>query len=890
MDAALEPTFPEFRQRLRMSGMVPVWRSIPLDSLNPVSAFYKLYNGKEIFLFESVVGGEAEARYSYLATDPFLHFEAVGNTVRVHSLRDDVSVELPKEDWEEDGRYCGQGSPLDALQSLMDLFPTQTQLSTPFEFTGGAVGYFGYDTVRFVEHLPDSPPDDRQLPDISLDFYDSVVVFDHVSRTVSVTAHVLRLDDSADDAAWEARYQSAGRRIDQIFARLAVPKEIPPADAPAGGVLSRGFDRSNFDPVTVPGAEDENLQDAATKFYEMVRRCKEYIAAGDIFQVVVSQRFETTTFASPISIYRALRLVNPSPYMFLLRTNGTCLVGSSPELMVRVKDRRITVRPLAGTRRRGKTAEEDAALAAELLKDEKERAEHIMLVDLGRNDVGRVSQYGSVSVDKCMEIERYSHVMHISSTVSGLLKPDCKPLDALRACLPAGTVSGAPKVRAMQIIDEMEPTRRGPYAGAVGYLAFNSNVETCLALRTMVISDRIRSNWDDDLERTQRPRRVHIQAGAGLVADSIPSHEYQETINKGKALLKAIEVAEGWRNPVKSTERTVLSCIRPTSEMHIGNYFGAVKNWVALQDRHRCLYGIVDLHAMARNYDPAQLRANSRSTFIDLLACGIDPQKSTLFIQSMVPEHSELCWILSCLCAYGDLSRMTQFKERARQVDAGEKPAEFMSAGLLLYPVLQAADILMYRASFVPVGKDQEQHLELTRGIARRFNQRFGVDFFPEPQPLFSETPRIMSLGQPENKMSISDTAGSEKNCIGLFEEEESIRRKIRGAVTGVTSGPMSAGVANLFEILRACDKLQTANEFQKEFEAGSIRYADLKDAVADALIELTSGLRKKRQDIEGDSQSVDRCLREMTGKARELACKTIEEVRQLTGLLSFPN
>jgi tryptophanyl-tRNA synthetase len=322
--------------------------------------------------------------------------------------------------------------------------------------------------------------------------------------------------------------------------------------------------------------------------------------------------------------------------------------------------------------------------------------------------------------------------------------------------------------------------------------------------------------------------------------------------------------------------------------MHIGNYFGAVRNWVELQEKYQCVYGVVDLHAMTRQYDPAELRENSRRMIIELLACGIDPQKSTMFIQSMVPEHSELCWILSCFCAHGKLERMTQFKDKVRSIEDEGQAEEFVSAGLLFYPILQAADILVYRASFVPVGKDQEQHLELSRDIARRFNQRFGVEFFPEPQPLFSETPKIMSLVDPEKKMSKSDKAGGERNYVGLFEDPEKIRKKVRSAVTDSgdkPAGGMSPGVGNLFEILQACGKTDVAASLQKDHDAGTLRYSDLKNAVADALVELTSELRRRRDEFTADEATVDKHIREMTEKARTLARETMREVRRLTGL-----
>lgn len=328
----------------------------------------------------------------------------------------------------------------------------------------------------------------------------------------------------------------------------------------------------------------------------------------------------------------------------------------------------------------------------------------------------------------------------------------------------------------------------------------------------------------------------------------------------------------------------VLSGIQPTAEMHIGNYFGAVRNWVTLQETHECIYCIVDLHAITRPYDPAQLRANTERMIIDLLACGIDPQKAILFIQSLVPEHTELCWILSCFCPFGDLRRMTQFKDKFDSI-AVQDSTQFISAGFFSYPVLQAADILVYRAQHVPVGKDQEQHLELSRELARRFNKQFDVDFFPEPAPLFTQTPKIMSLVDPTKKMSKSS---GERHYIGLFEDDQSIRAKIKTAVTdtgGVPQGEMSPGVANLFEILKACGRTAEANALLQEHNAGTLKYSNLKEVVADALVELTSELRANRADIAANIPAVETRVREMSEKARSIAAGTIKEVRKLVGL-----
>src|SRR5262249_33958010 len=365
-------------------------------------------------------------------------------------------------------------------------------------FCGGAVGYAGYDTVRYVERLPNAPPDDRQLPDLCFAFYDRMVIFDHINKTVAAVAHAHV--DPRDPAR---SYQASCQRVDRLVERL----QQGVADLQLTDITPIGETRMPYRSNFAPG-----------EFERAVEKCKEYIKAGDIFQVVLSQRLTTETRARPFDIYRTLRVVNPSPFMFYLRTGPLCLVGASPEIMVRVEGDRVTIRPLAGTRRRGKTEEEDEALAAELIADPKERAEHIMLVDLGRNDVGRVARYGTVQLSDERTVERYSHVMHICSNVTGRLQPGKTAFDALRACLPAGTLSGAPKVRAMEIIDELEPHRRGPYGGAVGYVDFSGSMDTCIALRTMVL----------------KGQTAYLQAGAGIVADSVPEKEREETLNKAK--------------------------------------------------------------------------------------------------------------------------------------------------------------------------------------------------------------------------------------------------------------------------------------------------------------------------------------------------------------------
>jgi len=328
----------------------------------------------------------------------------------------------------------------------------------------------------------------------------------------------------------------------------------------------------------------------------------------------------------------------------------------------------------------------------------------------------------------------------------------------------------------------------------------------------------------------------------------------------------------------------VLSGIQPTAEMHIGNYFGAVRNWVALQHTHECIYCVVDLHAITMPYEPMRLRTNTERMVIDLLSCGIDPNKAILFIQSLVPEHTELCWVLSCLTPFGDLRRMTQFKDKSEVLE-GQDSTNFVSAALFSYPVLQAADILVYRAQFVPVGKDQEQHLELSRELARRFNNQFGADFFPEPAPLFTETPKVMSLADPTKKMSKSL---GERHYIGLFEDEQSIRGKVKSAVTDsgeATEGQMSPGVANLFELLKASGKTGQASELLKDYENGKLQYRVLKETVADAIVELTSKLKARRREIAADPETVNAQVREMSDKARAIAGETMKEVRRIIGL-----
>lgn len=493
------PTFEEFEKLAQRGNTIPVYCQLLGDNLTPVTAFEAISEDSEhAFLLESVEGGEKIARYSFLAIDPHMTFEAVRERITLHH-QGGITEERSED-------------PLARLDELLASYRSVHLPNLP-RFVGGAVGYAAYDMVRYYEPLPDSPEDDRKLPDLLFGLYDTMVVFDHVSKAILVISHA-----HVDMEGVRNGYDNACRRIENTVEKLTRPRRTRVGYIERQGDPTLKF-TSNF--------EKQGFEDA-------VEACKEYIRAGDIFQVVLSQRLQVETAADPFDIYRALRVVNPSPFMFYLKSPRVILVGASPEIMCRVEDGVITNRPLAGTRRRGHNEHEDLELEKELLADPKERAEHIMLVDLGRNDVGRVSELGSVTLSKIMNVERYSHVMHISSTVQGKLAEGKTALDALRASLPVGTVSGAPKVRAMQIIDKFEPTRRGPYAGAVGYIDFAGNMDTCIALRTIVITPGA----------VFGKHSAFVQAGAGIVADSVPESEYEETINKAKGMLRAIELAE----------------------------------------------------------------------------------------------------------------------------------------------------------------------------------------------------------------------------------------------------------------------------------------------------------------------------------------------------------
>jgi anthranilate synthase component 1 len=478
----LYPGLDEMDALFQKGDLVPVYRVLPADLETPVSAFLKLFRQDEAaFLLESVEGGEQVGRYSFIGTGPR------------DILRPDAAPD---------------GDVLAAIQAELSQYNPVSLPNLP-RFTGGAVGFLGYDVVGQFENLPHDAPDVTQLPDVLFMIFDTLIIVDHVKTQIIVLANAYDQGDT------RAAYEDAAARIARIVERLHQPlPPIPRAPGPNGTDLDSNFTQTGFE--------------------DAVRAAKEYIAAGDAFQIVLSQRLSRTTDAHPFAIYRALRMLNPAPYMFFFHfpdeLNGEDfdVVGASPEMMVRLEDGVASVRPIAGTRPRGTTHEQDLEYEANLLADPKERAEHVMLVDLGRNDLGRVCEYGSVNVPELMIIERYSHVMHIVSHVEGKLRDGLDAFDLLRATFPAGTVSGAPKIRAMEIIDELEPDRRGPYAGAVGYFSFSGSMDTCITIRTILMQGN----------------RVHIQAGAGIVADSDPTREFEETHQKARALAEAVTLAE----------------------------------------------------------------------------------------------------------------------------------------------------------------------------------------------------------------------------------------------------------------------------------------------------------------------------------------------------------
>lgn len=482
--------FIEFQKLASKGNVIPVYSCFVADLLTPVSAFLRLQTVSEkAFLLESVEGGEKTARYSFLGCQPF-------STIR-------YSENIIEEECNGE-RKSFEGNIFDYLKLLFQKYKPVRDSGLP-RFTGGAVGFFGYETVRLLEEIPKNKSDGLELPEALWMLFDTVLVFDHLTHQIYIITNVF-LNDNEESLRF--KYDEACEKIE--FTKNTLEKEIQ--------IIKNNVSNS-FDIYS-------NLTKG--EFCQAVSKAKEYIETGEIFQVVLSQRFHKEIDVTPLNIYRALRVINPSPYLYFLKIEDMSIIGSSPELLVRVEDGTVDVRPIAGTRPRGKDEEEDQRLMQELRKDEKERAEHIMLVDLGRNDVGRVSQYGSVEVTELMTIEKYSHVMHLVSNVRGRLKPELRAIDALKACFPAGTVSGAPKIRAMEIISELEPINRGVYAGALGYLDFCGNLDTCIAIRTIVT----------------KGKQAFFQAGAGIVADSIPEREFNETLEKASALKAAIEMAE----------------------------------------------------------------------------------------------------------------------------------------------------------------------------------------------------------------------------------------------------------------------------------------------------------------------------------------------------------
>jgi anthranilate synthase component 1 len=496
----LYPDLDEFLRISTKGNLIPVYEEILADMDTPVSAYLKL-GGSPSFLLESVEGGEKWARYSFLGSRPSRIIRSWGNKVEIIDTKKGLK------------RFNAE-DPLEIIKKEVTAYQPVDIKGLP-RFYGGFVGYLGYDMVRFFERIYDYGKPGLGLPDMFFMLTDTMLIFDSLKQKIKIVS-IASLDDKNPEDA----YREASKKINAIIKRLRNPK-----------FKERMKDRSSRNPEMTfksnySGFSSSYITEEA--FEKAVLRGKEYIMSGDVVQVVLSQSFERDCSADPFNIYRALRVINPSPYMYFLDTKDAKIIGSSPEILVRLEGGKIILRPIAGTRKRGETEEEDRALEEDLRKDPKEKAEHIMLVDLGRNDVGRVAEIGSVKVTELMTVERYSHVMHLVSNVQGNLKKGLDAFDVLRSCFPAGTVTGAPKVRAMEIIEELEPTRRGIYAGAVGYFSFSGNMDTCITIRTLVI----------------KGNKVYVQAGAGIVADSIPEKEYLETVNKAMGMVSAVEMAE----------------------------------------------------------------------------------------------------------------------------------------------------------------------------------------------------------------------------------------------------------------------------------------------------------------------------------------------------------
>ncbi len=503
------PTQPEFLKLAQQGNLIPVTRKLLADFETPLSAYQKIRGQGESFLFESVEGGEHLGRYSFVGCNPRAIIRQTANRIEV--IEGGKVVEkfaIPTKPNEDCGKCVKDG--LEVVELVMKRYQAVAVPGLP-RFTGGAVGFIGYEFIHDIEPIVPRPPqDDLKTPVMYFLIADELLIFDRVAQTITVLVNAI-LDDQTKP---EEAYESATSEIDRLVSLLEQPTHHTPVTVP----------------TQVPSVPFESNV-AKEKFLANVLKAKEYITAGDIIQVVGSQRFSTTVKAPPLDVYRAARSINPSPYMFLLELDGFALVGASPEIHVRCEERTIEIRPIAGTRPRGKDTAEDLALEKELLADPKERAEHVMLVDLARNDLGRVCDYGSVQVKDLMTIERYSHVMHIVSQVEGRLSASRTPYDLMRATFPAGTLSGAPKIRAMQIISELEGTARGPYGGCVGYFSFNGNLDCCITIRTALLKDG----------------KAYVQAGGGWVNDSTPEAEFQETVNKSKAMLKAVALAESFQ-------------------------------------------------------------------------------------------------------------------------------------------------------------------------------------------------------------------------------------------------------------------------------------------------------------------------------------------------------
>lgn len=497
----IQPDFKTFCSLARQGNLVPVYETVRADLLTPVSAYLRIArDANYACLLESVEGGEKIARYTFVGANPAEVFRCHKGACMLES----------------DGRLrLEYGKPMEFLRGLVARYRPARVPGLP-PLVGGAIGYFAYDMVRQFERVPDSGLDDMGLDDAVMMFYLGLVVFDHVQHRIWIVRNVY----TEAPGSLRAKYDAAVREIGALRKTLARPV---PEENPSRRPHSRKRGKKNR------GQARFISNMSRPQFLAAVNKSKEYIRAGDAFQVVISQRLSAPIDVDPFEVYRALRVVNPSPYMYYLKLGDMAVAGSSPEMLVKVQGREAFYRPIAGTHPRGRDEQEDQELEAQMLADPKERAEHIMLVDLGRNDLGRVCEYGSVRVEKLMFVERYSHVLHLVSSLRGTLRPDVNCFDALAACFPAGTLSGAPKVRAMEIIDELEPTRRGVYGGAILYLDFAGNLDSCIAIRTLVVKDGI----------------AYVQAGAGLVADSVPAREYEETLNKAKALFRAIEMAHG---------------------------------------------------------------------------------------------------------------------------------------------------------------------------------------------------------------------------------------------------------------------------------------------------------------------------------------------------------